>query len=215
MQQDVQSFKQCEVCQKAKHELCKYLGLLQPLPIPQSSWSDISMDLIEGLPLSHGYSVILVVVDRFTKYCHFFPIKHPYIAASIAQVFLDNVAKLCVPKSIVCDRNKVFTSTFRSELFKLLKTELKLSSAYHPHPQTDGQTKRVTQCLEMYLCCSIHVSPNNWTKWLSLAELWYNTSFHTSLQCSPFKTLYDTDPSLGLLPTLHNLLITHNSSLHC
>jgi hypothetical protein len=66
MQQDVQSFiKQCEVCQKAKHELCKYLGLLQPLPIPQSSWSDISMDLIEGLPLSHGYSVILVVVDRF------------------------------------------------------------------------------------------------------------------------------------------------------
>jgi hypothetical protein len=82
MKKDVESFiKQCEVCQKAKHELCKYSGLLQPLPIPQYSWTDISMYFIEGLPVSYGYSVILVVVDRFTKYSHFFTVKHPYSAA--------------------------------------------------------------------------------------------------------------------------------------
>jgi hypothetical protein len=35
MKQDVDAFvKQCSVCQQAKHELCKYPGLLQPLPIP-------------------------------------------------------------------------------------------------------------------------------------------------------------------------------------
>jgi hypothetical protein len=72
IKQIVESFvKQCGVSQKVKHELCKYLGLLQPLPIPQHSWSDISMDFIEGLSISNGYSVILVVVDRFTKYSHF------------------------------------------------------------------------------------------------------------------------------------------------
>jgi hypothetical protein len=155
----------------------------------------------EGLPSSHGYSVILVVVDRFTKYGHFFPIKHPYTAASIAQVFLHNVVKLHgIPHIIVCDRDKVFTSAFWSELFNLLKTELKLSSAYHP--QTNGQTERVNQCLEMYLRCLVHASPKDWTKWLSLAELWYNTAFHTSLQCSPFKALYGVDPPSGLLPSL-------------
>jgi hypothetical protein len=108
------------------------------------------MDFIEGLPSSNGYAMIFVVVDRFTKYSHFFRVKHPFTATSIAQVFLDNVVKLHgIPKSIVCDRDKVFTSSFWTPLFKLLKTDLRLSFAYHP--QSDGQTERVNQCLEMFL----------------------------------------------------------------
>jgi hypothetical protein len=155
------------------------------------------MDFIDDLPKSNGFSVILVIMDRFTKYGHFFPVKHPYSAASIAQLFLDNIVKLHgVPKSIVLDRDKVFTSSFWTELFKLLQTDLKFSSTYHP--QSDGQTERVNQCLEMYLCCAVQAAPIQWSRWLSLAELWYNTSFHSSLQCSPFKALYATDPHLGL-----------------
>jgi hypothetical protein len=212
MQQDVESFvKQCVICQQAKHELCKYPGLFQPLPLPQSSWSDISMDFIEGLPSSNGYSVILVVVDRFTKHSHFFPIKHPFTAGSIAQVFLDNVVKLHgVPNSIVCDRDKVFTSTFWTALFKLLKTDHKLSSTYHQ--ETDGQTECVNQCLEMFLHFAIQETPKHWTKWLSLAELCYNTSYHSSLQCSPFKALYGMDPPSGLFPNLR--LADHQDAAH-
>ena len=62
------------------------------------------MDFIEGLPKSEGYSVILVIVDRLTKYAHFLPIKHPYTAISIAKLFLDNIVKLHgMPQSIVSD----------------------------------------------------------------------------------------------------------------
>jgi IS30 family transposase len=115
------------------------------------------MDFIEGLPLSNGFSVILVVVDRFTKYIHFVPIKHTYSASSIAQVFMDHIVKLHgIRKSIVCDRDKVFRSLFWTELFKLLKTDLKLSSAYHP--QMDGQTEHVNQCLEMFLRCAVQAT---------------------------------------------------------
>jgi hypothetical protein len=89
------------------------------------------MDFIEGLPLSNGYSVILVVVDRFMKYNHFIPVRHPFTTSSIAQLFLNHIVKLHgVPKSIVSDRDKVFTSAFWTELFKLLKNDLKLSLAY-------------------------------------------------------------------------------------
>jgi hypothetical protein len=110
----VDSFvRQCSICQQAKHENCKTPGLLSPLLIPQSSWQDIAMDFIDGLPLSGGYSVMLVVVDRFSKYAHFFPLKHPYTASSMATTFLNNIVKLHgLPKTIVSDRDKIFTSHF-------------------------------------------------------------------------------------------------------
>ena len=112
-------------------------GLLQPQPIPDGAWQDLSMDFIEGLPKSEGYDVIMIIVDRFTKYAHFIPIKHPFTAPTIARTVFDNVVKLHgLPKTIVFDRDKIFTSAFWKELFALLGTCLIFSSAYHP--QTDG-----------------------------------------------------------------------------
>jgi hypothetical protein len=58
-----------------------------------------------GLPQSRNANCIFVVVDKFTKYAHFLPLKHPFIAASVAKLFLDNVYKLHgLPLSIVSDR---------------------------------------------------------------------------------------------------------------
>lgn len=67
-------------CQRSKAYLAASPGLLQLLPIPEVVWSQISMDFIDGVPKSHGYEVILVVVDRLSKYDHFIPLRHPYIA---------------------------------------------------------------------------------------------------------------------------------------
>lgn len=79
--------RQCSVCQHAKHEHLKTPGLLQPLPIPTEPWHDLTMDFFEGLPSSEGYKVIMVVVDRFTKYAHFVPLRHPFTAATVARAF--------------------------------------------------------------------------------------------------------------------------------
>lgn len=131
IKQDVENFvKQCAVCQQAKHSFNHPMGLLQPLPIPEGVWWDLSMDFIEGLPKSEGYSVIMVIVDRLTKYAHFIPVKHPYTAATIAQLFMDTVVKLHgLPSSIVTDRDTICVSYFWKELFKLYKSIC--SSAQH------------------------------------------------------------------------------------
>ncbi|GJV92698.1 retrotransposable element Tf2 [Tanacetum coccineum] len=121
--------------------LSAYLGLLQPLPIPQTIWSQISMDFIEGLPKSYEKVVIMVVVDRLSKYAYFTGLSHPFNVAQIAQ----------------------------KELFRALKVKLHMSTAYHP--QTDGQTEVVNRCLEGYLRCMSGEQPNKWFEWLPLAEL--------------------------------------------
>jgi hypothetical protein len=85
-------------------EKVHYLGLLSPLPIPNQNWTDISLDFIEGLPKSKGKDVILVVVDRLTKYAHFIPLSHPYTVNNVADMFMENIIKLHgPPASIISD----------------------------------------------------------------------------------------------------------------
>ena len=113
MQQQVKNFvKECAICQKNKAKHVPYPGLLEPLPIPDMAWTHISMDFVEGLPKSQGKDVILVVVDRLTKYSHFISMHHPYSAQDVVNIFLDNVFKLHgLPKVILTDRDPIFTST--------------------------------------------------------------------------------------------------------
>jgi hypothetical protein len=183
----------CEVCLKAKPEHTKLPRLLHPLPIPTQAWDIISMDFVEGLPKSKNKDTILVVIDKFTKYAHFLPLSHPYTAMSIAHIFHNEFYKLHgLPSTIISDRDKVFTSSIWQELFKLSETTLNKSSAYHP--QTDGQTERLNQCLETYLRCMTHACPSKWMNWLALAEFWYNTTTHSAHGKTPFEVLYGHQP---------------------
>jgi hypothetical protein len=108
-----QFVSECSVCQRNKTEHLHPAGLLQPLPVPEQIWEDISMNFIEALQKVGSKSVILTVVDRLSKYAYFTPLAHPYSATAVVQRFFSEVVRLHgLPKSIVSDRDVVFMSKF-------------------------------------------------------------------------------------------------------
>lgn len=122
MKKQIQRFVQaCDICQRQKYVATTPGRLLQSLPVPSQIWEDVSKDFITGLPKSKGYEAVMVVVDRLSKYAHFIPLKHPYSAKTLADVFVKEVIRLHgVPISIVSDRDPIFVSkcTVQFSLFQ-------------------------------------------------------------------------------------------------
>lgn len=72
LKEDVKKFiATCLQCQQSKYDSQKLIGLLQPLRIPNATLEEIAMNFITGLPNSNGKIVILVVIDKLSKYAHF------------------------------------------------------------------------------------------------------------------------------------------------
>ena len=139
--------QECVTCQQNKIEHMLPTGLLQPLPILEQKWESISMDFIIGLPQVQWRDCIYVVVDRLTKFAHFFAIPTKFSAAQVVELFFRDVFRLHgLPKTIVSDRDSRFMGGFWQELFQLVGTNLTPSTSYHP--QTDGQIGIVNKWIE-------------------------------------------------------------------
>jgi Integrase zinc binding domain len=63
----------CTTCMRCKSQCHRPYGFLQQLLIPEQLWNSISMDFIEQLLGSLGFTAILVVVCRFTNRAFSFP----------------------------------------------------------------------------------------------------------------------------------------------
>lgn len=156
MKQDVHHYvTSCTTYQQTKYDHRRPPRLLCPLPIPERPWEDLSLDFIMGLPSYRGNSVILVIVDRFSKGVHLGTLPQHHTASSMARLFMEISSKLhSMPWSLVSNRDPLFISHFWQELFKLSGTKLCMSSAYHP--LSDGPTEAMNRIIEQYLRAFVH-----------------------------------------------------------
>ncbi|GJP54452.1 hypothetical protein CLOM_g13540 [Closterium sp. NIES-68] len=141
----------CLICQRMKSSHQRPTGLLQPLEPPQRPWQHVTMDFVIGLPAGpSGNDAVLVVVDRLTKMTHFAPCHTTITAEETARLFISTVVRLHgIPAAIISDRDPKFTSKFWQDTWARYGTHLQFSSAYHP--QTDGQTERTNQTMELLI----------------------------------------------------------------
>jgi len=194
LRHDVTQFvANCVECQVTKYETKKAAGLLCPLPIPHRPWEDLSLDFIVGLPPYKNYTVILVVVNHFSKGIHLGMLPSSHSAPLVASLFLDIVVKLHgLPRSLVSDHDPLFVSQFWQELFRASGTKLRMSLAYHP--QSDGQTEVLNRIIEQYLRAFVHRHSRAWEKLLPWVELSHNTSWNEGTRMTPYEVKYGQKP---------------------
>jgi len=184
---------------------------LHLLSMPKTPWEEISIDVIGPLPRSEDKDAILVVVDRFSKMIRLIPMTTLISSSEVARIYRDDIWKMhSIPKKIISDRGPQFASIFMGELCKVLGIKRAMSIAYHS--QTDGQTERINQEVEVFLRHYINYRQNDWTKWLATAEFQYNDKEHTATGHSSFYVNYGRHPWKGNLivemeiPSLEDLL---------
>ena len=188
----------CLACQSNKSSQQAPAGLLQPLPVPATPWSCITMDLITQLPRTrHGNDAIVVFVCKLTKMAHYVATQTTVDAPTLAQLFFQQVVRYHgLPATIVSDRDTRFTSLFWRALWQQLGTQLAMSTAFHP--QTDGQTERQNRTLEEMLRAYVSYRQDNWDERLTAAEIAYNNSMQASTQQTPYYLNAGQHPRLAL-----------------
>ncbi|CAN6727007.1 unnamed protein product [Malus baccata var. baccata] len=170
MYHTIRPFYYWPVCQQVKAERKKPFGLMQPLPVPQWKWENITMDFVYKLPRTrNGYDGVWVIVDRLTKSAHFIPVREKYSLNKLAELFITKIVKYHgIPEA--------------------LGTRLLYSTAYHP--QTYGQSERTIQTLEDMLRSSVMQFGDDWHAKLDLMEFAYNNNYNSSIGMAPFEALY-------------------------
>uniref|UniRef100_A0A8C6PCD2 Gypsy retrotransposon integrase-like protein 1 n=1 Tax=Nothobranchius furzeri TaxID=105023 RepID=A0A8C6PCD2_NOTFU len=192
----------CQTCARNKGSNQPPFGLLHPLPIPSRPWSHIALDFVTGLPPSRGFTVILTIIDRFSKACHLVPLKALPSAADTATLLVKHVFRLHgIPAEILSDRGPQFISRVWRDFATCLGAKVALTSGFHP--QSNGQCERLNQEVEAMLRCLCSSSPSSWSTHLPWIEYAHNAHVSSATGLSPFEASTGIQPSLfpSVFPT--------------
>jgi transposase InsO family protein len=187
--------KDCDTCQRNKPARHAPYGELQLSEVPSRPWEWITMDFITKLPVSDNCDMIMVIVDRLTKYACMIPTSETIEASQMASLIIQHVfSNHGTPSKITSDRDKLFTSNMWQSFADQMGIELRLSTAYHP--QTNGQTERVNQTIKQYLRCHVNYQQDDWASLLPMAQLAYNNAVHSTTGETPFFANYGYHPRI-------------------
>jgi hypothetical protein len=145
------SCTKCFLTKSIKH---KFYELFQSLSILQQFKKNWTMNFIIELSFSKRreqiYDVILIIIDRYTKYFRYISTRKDWTAKHLANELFDEIFfKQEMSKSIIFDKDSLFTFNFWSNFCYHLKIKIRLNIVFHF--QTNEQTKRQNQTLQQYL----------------------------------------------------------------
>ena len=131
-----------------------------------------------------------------TKWVEAFPLKSSDAEDAAQALFYGVVLKHGCCRSLVTDIASNFTAVMFSELCKLLEVK-KIHTTAH-HPEGNGVVERVNGTLVKQLALIINEEQDNWSDLLPVIIFAYHTSYHRSINRTPFEAMYGRKALLPL-----------------
>ena len=157
-----------------------------PIRAPQHRFKHIHVDLVGPLSPSRGYTHLLTIVDRFTRWPEAIPLTQTD-TRTCAQALLSNwIARFGMPEHITSDRGPQFTSQLWTSLAELYGSKLHHTTAYHP--QANGLVERFHRHLKSALRARLRTS--SWADELPWILLGIRTAPKDDLQSSSAELVY-------------------------
>ena len=152
----------------------------------------MQIDLLPNLPTSGGYQTVMTAIDVFSRYLFAYLLIEA-TATNVAKVVIDIMTKHSfLPTTLDTDKGSAFTSTIIAEITQILGITLKCATT--KHPQTIGKLERTHASLKTNLKMESGEYRRQWHKYLPLAVLNYNTTYHSSIGCEPSKVFHGRIP---------------------
>ena len=184
----------CIECIKAKPVNPKRLTPpLEKIYDPCNGPEDVlEIDLVGELPNSNGYTHILTACDYFSRYLFAVPIRKPdakSVVKALMQIFTQHAY---VPKTIITDKCTAFISSIMTEIMKT--AGIKIDHATVKHAQTIGMLERSHQKLKQNLNLNVSADSPQWDRYVNIAVMAHNTTYHQSLKCTPSEVFHGRIP---------------------
>ena len=177
--------KSCVPCQKTRTDIHPKPDVLTPLPICTEPNQRLHADLFGALTTSSkNKKFILSMTDAFTKYVEIVALPNKEADTVADAIFAHWFCRYGIPMEIITDQGKEFCNKLSDELFKLMEVKHGRTSAYHP--QCNAQAEVGNKTIAKYLRTVVDTSTNDWENYLAPLMFTYNTSFHRTIQTSPY-----------------------------
>ena len=148
----------------------------------------MQIDLVPGLPPSGGYENIVTAMDVFSR-CLFAYRTSNQDATTIAKVIINMMTKHAyLPTTLISYKGTAFTSHVFKEVAGVLGITLKHATT--KHAQTIGSLERSHASIKQSLKIETGERRSLWHKYISIAVLNYNTSYHSIIGCEPSRVFH-------------------------
>ena len=198
MYQDVQDYVlSCDICQKVKVDRRQPRVPMTNMPITDTfdSWH---IDFLGPLPRTkeNSYAHILLVVDRYSRWCEAFPMKDQD-AKSVAKVLFNEIfSRYGAPRVLVSDRGTQFMSRIVSALCEMFDVTRHHCSSYHP--KTNSACERVNSTIAQTLRAYVDKDQQNWADFLPAAMMAFRSSPASGTGLSPFHLIFGKEMNLPI-----------------
>ncbi len=153
---------------------------------PDARFDHVHIDLVGPLPTCQGFTYLLTMVDRFSRWPEAVPITD-LSAETVARAFVARwVATFGVPAIVTTDRGSQFESALFQSLTNLLGTTRTRTTAYHP--ATNGMVERMHRTLKTAL--RAQPNPQNWVDCLPLVLLGMRAAIKEDIGFSATEMVY-------------------------